>query len=185
MRISSTPNWRSSTVELFVLELSNVTQSYVDWLNDPSINRYLESRFLPHSIDTTRQFVENCLNSSSSLLFGIRSLQLGGAHVGNIKLGPIDRNHGRGDVGVIIGDKAAWGRGIACEAVRLLVNIARDELNLRKLTAGCYGANIGSQKAFLKAGFHIAGERKEHFLIDGAPETLVLMDCLLNAKAGD
>jgi [ribosomal protein S5]-alanine N-acetyltransferase len=179
MRITPTPRWRSNFVELFVLESSDVTEAYVSWLNDPAVNRFLESRFFVHTIDSTRQFVESCLASPSTLLLGIMSIELSGVHVGNIKIAQIDRHHGLGEVGILVGEKKAWSRGIASAAIRSLINIARDELGLRKLTAGCYASNVGSQKAFLKAGFYKAGERKAHYLLDGEPEAIVLMDCLL------
>ena len=179
MRIPSTARWKNNAVELFVLEPSDVTEAYVGWLNDPTVNRYLESRFSIHTIESTRQFVENCLACPSSLLLGIRSAHLHGIHVGNIKIAPIDRHHGLGEVGILVGEKNAWGRGVGSAAIQLLMTIARDELSLRKLTAGCYASTIGSQKAFLKAGFYIVGERKSHFLLDGEPESIVLMDCLL------
>lgn len=179
MRIAATPGWKGNSVELFALELSDVTDAYVGWLNDPSVNRYLESRFSDHSIESTRKFVADCLASPSTLLLGIKSIDFEGAHVGNIKIGPIDRHHGLGEVGILVGDKNAWGRGIGSAAIRLIMNIARDDLGLRKLTAGCYVSNVGSQKAFLQAGFYIAGERKAHFLMDGEPESIVLMDCFL------
>lgn len=177
MRITPTAQWKSQAIELFVLEPDDVSEAYVAWLNDPAVNRYLESRFSAHSIDSTRQFVADCLASPSTVLFGIK--WIGGAHIGNIKIGPMDRHHGLGEIGILIGDKHAWGKGVASAAIQMLVNIARDELGLRKLTAGCYASNRGSQKAFLKAGFYIAGERKAHFLLDNEPEPLVLMDCLL------
>lgn len=179
MRIPATARWRNNAVELFVLEPSDVTEVYVGWLNDPTVNRYLESRFFIHSIESTRRFVENCLASPSSLLLGIRSIHLHGTHVGNIKIASIDRHHGLGEVGILVGEKNVWGRGIGSAAIQVLMTIAREELGLRKLTAGCYASTVGSQRAFLKAGFYIAGERKSHFLLDGEPEAMVLMDCLL------
>lgn len=179
MRVSATSTWESDSVKLFVLEPNDVTEAYVSWLNDPAVNRYLESRFSIHTIDSTRQFVETCLSSTSTILLGIKAVDLQDTHVGNIKIGPIDRHHGLGEVGIMVGDKNAWGRGIASAAIKLLINISRDELGLRKLTAGCYASNVGSQKAFLKAGFYNAGERRAHFLLDGKPEAIVLLDCLL------
>lgn len=179
MRIAPTSHFKGDTVELFLLEASGVTHDYVDWLNDPETNRYLESRFFPHTLDSTLQFVERCLTCSSTLLLGIRSIDLLGKHVGNIKVGNIDMHHGLGEIGILIGDKSAWGKGIASQAIRLMINVARDQLGLRKLTAGCYASNVGSKKAFLKAGFIIAGERKAHFLLEGKTESFVLMDYFL------
>ncbi len=179
MRIPSTSAWKNSVVELFVLDFTDVTNAYVGWLNDPVVSRYLESRFTAHTVSSTLKFVENCLESSSSLLLGIKAVSVGGRHIGNVKIGPIDPHHGRGEIGILIGDKEAWGQGIATEALQLAINISLNELGLRKLTAGCYHGNIGSKKAFVKAGFKIVAERPAHFLLDGQPEGIVLMDCIL------
>ena len=126
-----------------------------------------------------RGFVGSQLVSDGSLFLGIRSLALGGRHVGNIKLAPIDRRHGQGEIGVLVGEPEAWGRGLASGAIAQLASIAREELGLRKLTAGCYASNAGSERAFVKAGFAVEGRRPAHFLLDGRPEDLVLMGRLL------
>lgn len=174
MRLEATDCWRGKAVELFVLEPDGVTEEYVAWLNDPLVNRYLESRFVQADMQSTRRFVEDALASPVTILFGIRSLGES-RHVGNIKLGPIDRPHGRGEIGIMIGDRGAWGRGFATDAIECVVAIARMQLGLRKLTAGCYASNVGSLRAFTKAGFEIEGRRKAHYLLNGEPEDLILM----------
>ncbi|MET0311562.1 MAG: GNAT family protein [Burkholderiaceae bacterium] len=179
MRIEPTFRWRTAALELFVLEPSDVGPDYVGWLNDPRVNRYLESRFAVHAEQDVREFVAAQLAAGDSLFLGIRSTALGGRHVGNIKLAPIDRRHGLGEVGILVGEPQAWGRGIASGAIAQLAAIAREELGLRKLTAGCYASNEGSSRAFAKAGFAIEGRRPAHFVLDGRPEDLVLMGRLL------
>lgn len=178
MRIDPTSRWKNDSVQLFLLEPAHVNQAYVAWLNDPIVNRYLESRFTTHTPESTRAFVKTCLEDVSTLFLGIRSREHD-AHVGNIKLGPINDIHGVGEVGILVGEKGAWGKGIASAAITMLAEIAREELRLRKITAGCYASNVGSMKAFLRAGFEIEGERKAQYLLDGEPEAAILMGCLL------
>lgn len=175
MHLAPTPHWRTEHVELFLLEPHHVGSTYVGWLNDTEVGRFLESRFTTHTEDTTRAFVRQCRESPHTLFLGIRSTALAGRHVGNIKLGPIDQRHGLGEIGILIGDRSAWGRGIASDSIGALARIALDQLRLRKLTAGCYASNIGSQKAFLRAGFEVEGVRRAHFLLQHQPEDLVLM----------
>ncbi|MFM9879528.1 MAG: GNAT family N-acetyltransferase [Burkholderiaceae bacterium] len=179
MQLDPTPHWRSELLELFVLTPAHVGEAYVAWLNDPAVNRYLESRFARHTQASVQVFVDSMLASADHLFLGIRSLALGGRHVGNIKLGPIDRRHGLGEVGIMLGDTQAWGLGIASAAIAQLALIARDQLQLRKLSAGCYASNQGSARAFVKAGFAVEAQRPQHFLIDGQPEDLVLLGRLL------
>lgn len=174
MELKADENWVTTNVELFMLTPDDVSQDYVDWLNDPQINQYLESRFQAHNMDSTRAFVASVLNSSDSIFLGITSRVLG-KHVGNIKLGPINREHGLGEIGIMIGDRGAWGRGIGAEAIRMIVAIAKHQLGLRKITAGCYATNAGSKRAFENAGFFIECVRSDHFLVDGKTEDLALL----------
>ena len=174
MRLDATPAWSNEVVQLFLLTPDAVSDDYVGWLADPLVNRYLESRFRAQPRGTVEAFVAEMLASEANLLLGIRSRALD-AHVGNIKLGPIDRNHGLGEIGILIGDRAAWGRGIGSAAIQAIETIARRQLGLRKLTAGCYASNIGSSVAFEKAGFIVEGRRKDHYLLDGQPEDAILL----------
>jgi len=167
--------WRRPTIELFLLTGDAVTEDYVNWLNDPRINRFLESRHVHHTLQGTEQFVRACLASPNTLFLGIRSLELNGRHVGNIKLGPIDHRHGLGEIGLLVGEPRAWGRGIGSDAIAAMCDIAFTQLRLRKITAGCYGSNVGSEKAFMKAGFEIEGRRRDHLILDGRLEDLILM----------
>ena len=62
---------KSQILCLQELEPNDVTQQYVDWLNDVEINRYLESRHTHHDIQKARLFVELCRDSELEFLFGI------------------------------------------------------------------------------------------------------------------
>ena len=175
MKLAPTSRWQGQRTELFLLEPDSVSADYVSWLNDPAVNRFLESRWSVATPESTREFVAQQLASPSALFLGIRARALGARHVGNIKLGPIDRHHGLGEIGIMIGARDAWGGGVATESIQLLAGIAREELGLRKLTAGCYAGNAGSARAFEKAGFTVEGRRTAHYLLDGQPEDLILM----------
>ena len=178
MRLEPTARWRTADIELFLLEPAHASEAYVGWMNDPEVHRYLESRFVAQTLESVRDFIAAQLASPNTVFFGIRALEPR-RHVGNIKIGPIDRPHGRGEVGIMIGDRAAWGRGVGSAAIGRVVDIARAELGLRMLTAGCYGGNGGSERAFAKAGFGRDGVRAGYYLLDGRAEDLVLMSKLL------
>ncbi len=174
MQLEAKPHWSDGHIALFLLTPDLVGSAYVDWLNDPAVNRFLESRFQHQDATTVRAFVAGMLASDRDLFLGIRDLELD-RHVGNIKLGPVAPRHGLGEIGIMIGDRAAWGRGVGTRAIAILADIAGRELGLRKLTAGCYASNRSSSRAFEKAGFSIEGMRPSHFIFEGRPEDLVLM----------
>lgn len=139
----------------------DVTQAYVDWMNDPEVVQFTESRFSSYTIKNIREFVQACETDSDVLLLGIFDSATEW-HIGNIKLGPINRRHLLGDIGIIVGRREFWGKGIATKAISLLRDYAFSEIGLHKLTAGCYSTNLGSAKAFKKAGFVLEGRRPKH-----------------------
>ncbi|MBI2524605.1 MAG: GNAT family N-acetyltransferase [Candidatus Rokubacteria bacterium] len=161
-------------VYLRAVQQSDAGETYGGWLNDPEVTRYTESRFFPTTADKLREYVRALEGSRDSIFLAIvdrRTQQ----HVGNIKLGPIDWIHRLGDIGLLIGDKSVWGRGYATEAIRLVSDYAFRRLNLHKLTAGCYSTNLGSIRAFEKAGFHEEARRPRHYYSEGAYVDLVYL----------
>jgi RimJ/RimL family protein N-acetyltransferase len=148
------------------VELSDVNEHYQSWMNDPGVMQYTESRFQPHSLEQIRDYVRSVQADASSRFFAIIEKETG-KHVGNIKIGHMHPVHRHADVGIIVGDKASWGKGYATESLRLVAGYARESLHLHKLTAGIYANNIGSIQAFLKAGFAQEGRFARHWFCDG------------------
>ncbi len=142
------------------ISLDDVTQTYVNWLRDPEVNQYLETRHTEQSMASVGDFVRAMISSPDQHLFAIC---VDGKHVGNIKVGPIKHPHQLADVSLFIGDRTAWGKGVASAAIKLISRFAIRTLGLKKLNAGVYGPNTGSAKAFLNAGYTQEGLRRRHF----------------------
>lgn len=155
---------RLETPQLILTELTaeNAGDPYLSWMNDSGIMQFLESRFRSYTRTDLADFIATTNADPDTLMLGM-FLRDGGTHVGNIKIGPIDRHHARGDIGLLIGDRAQWGKGLARESIDALARHALDALGLHKVTAGCYGNNHGARKAFLAAGFREEGRRPGHF----------------------
>lgn len=135
------------------LSEDDLNDNYLQWLNDPLVNQYLETRFIPQSLQQLKSYWLKHSSDANSPWFAI-CLSSDCRHIGNIKLGPINWIHRRADISLFIGDKCTWGQGYASEAIKVLVRWAFSELNLYKLNAGIYSSNVGSRKAFEKAGFY-------------------------------
>ena len=136
------------------VNVSDATDEYVSWLNDEEVNQFLEIRFIQHTLDMLRVYIEKVSKDHGILFLAIIRKDTD-KHIGNIKLGPVDWYHRVGDIGIMIGDKASWGQGYAGEAIRLLSDYAFRELVLHKLEAGAYENNVGSIRTFSKAGFYL------------------------------
>lgn len=160
------------------IQLSDANQTYVDWLNDPEINQYLETRHYSQDIDSIVEFIKAMQANPNEHLFTIRTTD-DNKHIGNIKVGGINAIHQIGEVSLFIGDKTTWGKGYATQAIQLISQYSFETLSLRKLTAGAYSPNKGSTKAFLKAGYVNDGILTDHYLFNGKPCNLVQV-CMFN-----
>jgi RimJ/RimL family protein N-acetyltransferase len=149
-------------------------------MNDPEVTRYLESRFYPNSVESLQEYVKGKIGDPNNVFMAM-VLKANDAHIGNIKLGPIDWIHRLADIGVMIGDKSSWGKGYASAAIRMICDYGFHTLNLHKLTAGCYVSNLGSLKAFQKNGFQVEGVRKQHAFLDGGYEDVQILG-LINPR---
>ncbi|MFH1386132.1 MAG: GNAT family N-acetyltransferase [bacterium] len=155
-------------VNLRPLKVVDVTQRYVDWLNDPEVNHFLSVKDIRQDIDMVQAYVRSYEGVKERLLLGVFD-KTNEKHIGNITFSSIDRENGFGTVGIAIGDKAYWGKGYASEALKEVINYAFFSLKLKKIEAGVDVDNLASQKLFKNVGFitdHIVNDRQIMFRIE-------------------
>lgn len=136
--------------------LADCTARYVGWLADPDVNRYLETRWRVQTLETVTEFVAAMIDSPTSYLFAIVRRD-DGVHVGNVKLGPVEARHLYADLSYFVGERSAWGMGLATEAVALATRFAFERLRLHRVQAGLYESNIASRRVLEKAAFTFEG----------------------------
>lgn len=156
---------KGEQIYLRVLEEADATDHYLKWLNDYEVMKFTESRLKPHTIESLKNDIRN-MNNDNNITFAMVEKD-GNKHIGNIKLGNINWVHRYADIGLVIGEKDFWGKGIAKEAIGLVVDYAFKIINLRKITAGIYVNNVGSLKTFQKSGFKQAYIEKEKYFFEG------------------
>ena len=164
--LAPTPPTHAVTVDPFVftgekislrkVTLQDCTDTYVSWLRDADVTRYLETRWHDQGAATVTAFVSHMANSTDSHLLAIIE-NYTSQHIGNIKIGPINSHHMSADISYFIGNKSYWGNGFATEAIKGAVKYAFSKLGLYSLRAGVYGKNVASLKALEKNGFKVRG----------------------------
>lgn len=168
------------TIYLRILQCTDTSAEYLRWMEDSEVNQYLESRHSSQNMESIRAFIQKMLESPTNYLFGIFSNDTH-EHIGNIKLGDISDKYSRGDIGLLIGNRNYWGKGIGSEAIGLISDFGFNTLKLHKVFAGAYASNVGSIKAFQKNGFVIEGKFKDHYrLPNGEWEDSVILSKIQN-----
>lgn len=132
------------------LRRADVTDAYIDGLNDPAVNQYLEVRFSRQTRKSVEDFVAAHEGASDRFLFGVF---LKDRLIGTVRLHSISRDHYCAIVGICLFAADVWGIGYGLEALDRVVRFGFDELGLHFIEAGCYEENQASRKLFGKAGF--------------------------------
>lgn len=140
---------------------------WFDWFNDPSVTEHMNKGIFPNTELYQEEYFENISKSKYDLQLAI-VLKNNGLLIGIVGIHKIDWVHRRGDVSIVIGDKKYWGKGIAKEAVSLIVKHAFTKMNLHKLTAGMSSLNLASRKCFEDNGFILEGTRRKHIFYKGS-----------------
>jgi len=132
------------------LSSEDATEKYCGWINDPEVNRYLETKKI--DILCLKDYINEKNFRSDCLLLGIFSKR-GDCHIGNVKFEPIDFKRKETTMGLLIGDKEYWNQGIGTEAATLVVNYAFDALGLEKISLGVVLENKAAVRTYEKVGF--------------------------------
>ena len=162
---NTTTYLESDNIFLREVCMADVNKDYEQWLNDPQVNQFLETRFSRQSKENISNFVHEKINSHDEILLAICDTQ-SKSHIGNIKLGPVNWHHLSGEISLFIGNKSYWGKGIASQAIKLISELAFNQYHLNKLSAGAYKKNVGSIKAFQRCGYNIEGEIEDAVLVN-------------------
>lgn len=137
----------------------------VEWFADPDVVRHLGGPFSARAPAAVRDWWESSGVSSDVVVWG---LEAEGRLVGYTRIFRIDWVSRNAMTGTAIGDRTAWGRGIATEVMRLRSAFAFRQLQLHKLVSGYIKDNVASGRAQARCGYRVVGTaRDEEYRDDG------------------
>ena len=166
-----------SLVLLRPLERADLNEQYLGWLNDPEVTRYTETGTFPTTAEDLENFYRSVTGSKNDVIFAIVDKK-SGRHVGNVKLGPIHWLHRSAILGILIGEKEFWGKGIGLEATRLVVEYGFNRLNLHRIELGVFAEHKAAVRCYEKAGFKIEGHMRQDLFHDGEYKDRIWMGLL-------
>ena len=166
--------YKGDRVHLRELVESDVTERYLSWFRSEDVVGFLEARALRR--EDVLEYIRYGKESETHYLYAI-CVNETDEHIGNVKVGPIDRKHMTSDLVTVIGEPTYWGKGLATEAIGIGNQVAFQQHEIRKLSGGIHSANIGSIRAYTKAGWIIEGILKGHYILDGTVMDRVCVSC--------
>lgn len=155
-----------------------ITERYVSWLNDPDVVRLSDQRFRKHTLESCKDYFMSYENTPN-WFWGIETIE-DKQHIGNINA-YVDTLHSVADIGIVVGEKEYWGKGIATEAYRLAIDFLFLDIKIRKITVGTLSVNTGMIHVMEKLGLKPDGIRLRHAVFEGQEVDMIHM-ALFNHK---
>ncbi len=157
--------------------VNDITNEYVEWLNNPEVVKFSNQRFVKHTLESSLQYLHS-FSGTGNLYLSIKDKR---SHrlIGSITA-YIEPKHGTADMGLMIGNHEVWGQGFGLETWSNLMEYLLNTENLRKVTGGTLATNLGMIKIMERSGMHLEATRQKQEIVDGVP-----VDILYFAKFKD
>ena len=163
------------TERLYLKMISqNCLEDAFEYRSDPKVSRYL----LWHP-DESREMTELYLKRVSELYkkakffdFGI-FLKESGKMIGTVGFTTINLRNNTASVGYVLNSKY-WGKGIATEGLKRIIEFGFDELGFDILFARFIDENRGSQRVLEKCGFEFYESEDKLLLVKDRMEKIII-----------
>ena len=139
--------------------------TYVKWFNDPTITKYL-LMYRPMNFEQEEDWYKNAIKKENEIYFAILIDDSEEKLIGNCSIA-IDWRNRVGNVGITIGEKKYWGKGLGTEAMMKLCEYGFNTLNLNRIELETYEFNERAFKSYKKVGYKEEGRRRKAIFDDG------------------
>lgn len=144
---------------------SDIGEHYIGWLNDPQVVRFSNQRLRQHDRASSERYLASFHGTDN--LFAAIVRKTDGALLGTMTA-YVARHHGTVDVGLMVGERSAWGQGIGQDAWNTLCEwLLGPQAGLRKLTAGAARPNTAMLRIMERFGMQLEAVRREQEIIEG------------------
>ena len=147
------------------------------WMNDPETTKWMGRNYRKiRPIEELTERVKNLISNppDDGIFFVIVDPETN-KYLGALDLTSIDWYDSNGVLSIVIADKENRCKGLAQEALSLLINYAFKERGLHKIELRVNDKNIGAIKCYEKVGFREEGRLKDHTVVDEEYCDMILM----------
>ena len=155
---------KSDTIYLRPLNIQDVNTTYLSWLQDNEVMSGIATS--GYTLQKLHDYVKEKTETTNVAFFAICSNDEN-EHIGNIKLDFHDAKANVSELGLLIGNKNYWGKGVGSQACKLAIEYGFDTMDLRKIYLAVYENNPHAKKLYEKLGFTLEGTLRKHILADG------------------
>jgi RimJ/RimL family protein N-acetyltransferase len=174
MSSTSLHGWKGERVRLVPPDRALHLENALRWMNDPDVTRMIEFN-LGISRKQEESFFDR-IEAQNDQDFTWAILDETDSHIGFIGLHGINWRHRTATGGLLIGERAAWGRGHATDAARVRTRFAFAQLGLHRINGHTF--NPAMKRVYEKCGYRQEGTARRMFWSDGEWHDVVFFGIL-------
>lgn len=139
----------------------DIALQYLNWLNDPEIVSSIGSPILmqPKNLDFIKESYKRFTSPTCMGFFIFDSIN--SKYLGTAKIDKICSHNKSAEIGIMIGSKSYWGKGVATSVYKILLFYCFNELALNRVWGGTDSNNLAMRRTFLKLGFIEEGVQRQ------------------------
>lgn len=153
-------------VTLKTFDVTHLTSSYVEWLNDAQLMKYSNQRFRQHTIESCQAYLSSFNGTDNLFLAMFHEQKMIGTMTAYIS-----KNHQTADMGILIGAQGQL-KGLGKDAWATLMQYLLS-IGMRKVTGGTLRCNSAMMRIMETSGMQADGVRVQQELVGGIPEDIV------------
>jgi RimJ/RimL family protein N-acetyltransferase len=144
------------------------------WASDEEVTRWHGPPNLPASRAQAEKFIEMALASGDAAkYFAIETVA--GELVGDCGLRAIEWKSRKAEFFITIGEKQFWDKGFGTDALRVVIRLAFEKMNLNRIWLTALVDNPRAVRCYEKCGFVHEGLLRQESFVDGKYRDVFLM----------
>lgn len=130
---------------------------YLGWLAQEEVREHIVSASQTRSLDSLRGYIASRSGRDDVLFLGFFDRK-DGAHVGNVKYEPLNLKERFATMGILVGEPAWRGRGVAEEVIRASAQWLNAQHGIRDIILAVMADHHAAISTYRKIGFKVADE---------------------------
>lgn len=168
-----------TVVNLRAPDLADLERNH-RWINDRDVTKYLggTARYAM-SMAAEEAWMRTLCSQQMSyerVFFAIETKD--GRHIGNTNLFNSSPEVRLAELGIMIGDKDHWSRGLGADAIRTIARFGFEEMNLHRIVLQVFSYNPRGMACYRKCGFLEEVRMRQDMWYDGAYHDTIVMGLL-------
>ena len=156
----------------------DLVPTYTRWYNNYHTLRTLGTTPVPLTLEQDEKQHERLVaNSATEISFTVYA-RSSSRPIGNAGLFDVDYRNRTAELGLIIAEPNARGKGYGTETTQLVVDYAFTALGLHNVMLTVFEYNLAGIRVYTKAGFTEIGRRRASNFMGGKLWDIIFMECL-------